>query len=191
MISLDLARRLKFKLNSQKRIKVLGLGDIPSYITSRAPIKIILEWRVVYVMDVWVTTIGEGVDVLLGIDFMCSTGVRLGIREGMVGLPDEESILMYVYTIRNREYRDIPVCPLRGLHLRPGEHANVAIQYGQCRQLQDVTIQENTLSAKARVCQEAYEQMLWDAAPLAVMVPQYKWPTKLLVRPKEPERAQV
>ncbi|OWY93495.1 hypothetical protein PHMEG_00037097 [Phytophthora megakarya] len=199
-------------------------------------------------MDVWVMNIGEGVDVRLGMDFMFSAGVRLGIREGMVGLPDEESTLMYGYTIRRREYRDIPVCPLRGFHLRPGEHANVAIRYGQCRPLQDVVwagrgeqwvtqivygarswtvaikvvnvsdrdcwikprtpvariaeygnipivgqviIQENTLSAKARVRQEAYEQMLRDVAPPAVMVPKYKWPTKLLVRPREPERAQV
>ncbi|OWZ06769.1 hypothetical protein PHMEG_00020933 [Phytophthora megakarya] len=192
-------------------------------------------------MDVCVTNIGEGVDVLLGMDFMFSAGVRLGIREGMVGLPDEESILI-----------DIPVCPLRGLHLRPGVHANVPIRYGQCRPLHDVVteivygarswavaikvvnvsdrdgwieprtpvaqiveygnipivghfvrpglrsymewqqiIQENTLSAKARVRQEAYEQMLRDAAPPAVMVPKYKWPTKLLVRSREPERAQV
>ncbi|OWY96145.1 hypothetical protein PHMEG_00033668 [Phytophthora megakarya] len=182
-------------------------------------------------------------------DFMFNAEVRLGIREGMVGLPDEESILMYGYTVRRRIYRNILVCPLRGLHLRPGEHANVAIRYGQCRPLQDVVwagrggqwvtqivygarswvvaikvvnvsdrycwiesrtpvariaeygdipivgqfvrpglrrymewqqiIQENTLSAKARVRQEAYEQMLRDAAPPAVMVP------------KEPERAQV
>ncbi|OWZ06347.1 hypothetical protein PHMEG_00021410 [Phytophthora megakarya] len=124
-----LARTLKIKFNSQKPIK--GLGGVPSYITSSAQIKITLGWRVVYVMDVWVTNIGEGVDVLLGMDFMFSAGVRLGIREGMVGLPDEEFILMNGYTVRRREYRDIPVCPLRGLHLRPGEHASVAIRYGQ------------------------------------------------------------
>ncbi|OWY91721.1 reverse transcriptase, partial [Phytophthora megakarya] len=52
-------------------------------------------------------------------------------------------------------------------------------------------IQENTLSVKARMRQEAYEQMLQDVAPPAVMVPKYKWPTKLLARPREPERAQV
>ncbi|OWZ01251.1 Aspartic protease [Phytophthora megakarya] len=165
---------------------------------------------------------------------------------------------MYGYTIRRREYRDIPVCPLRELHLRPGEHANVVIRYGQCHPLQDVVwagrgdqwviqivygarsdksgqrfgprllnraydtrctdcgvweyphswtvrtswvtkvhgmakqiIQENTLSAKARARQEAYEQMLRDAAPPAVVVPKYKWPTKLLVRTREPERGQV
>ncbi|OWZ11498.1 Aspartic protease [Phytophthora megakarya] len=46
-------------------------------------------------------------------------------------------------------------------------------------------IQENTLSAKARMRQEAYEQRLRDVAPPAVVTPQYKWPTKLLVRPKK------
>ncbi|OWY96101.1 hypothetical protein PHMEG_00033722, partial [Phytophthora megakarya] len=45
-----------------KRIKVSGLGGVPSYIPSSAQIKITLGWRVVYVMDVWVTNIGEGVD---------------------------------------------------------------------------------------------------------------------------------
>ncbi|OWZ06530.1 hypothetical protein PHMEG_00021207 [Phytophthora megakarya] len=52
MISWDLAHRLKIKLNPQKRIKVSGLGDVPSYITSSAQIKITLGWRVVYVMEV-------------------------------------------------------------------------------------------------------------------------------------------
>ncbi|OWZ17568.1 hypothetical protein PHMEG_0008484 [Phytophthora megakarya] len=180
-----------------------------------------------YGMDVWVTIIGEGVGVHLGMDFVFSAGVRLLIRNGMG------------YTIRKREYRDIPVCPLRGLNLRPGEHANVVIRYGQCRRgdlwvtqivygarsgavaIKEVNvsdrecwidprtpvariaeygnilivgpfiIQENTLFAKARMRQEVYEQMLREAAPPAVMVPKYKWPTKLLVRPREPERAQV
>ncbi|OWZ19004.1 hypothetical protein PHMEG_0006811 [Phytophthora megakarya] len=44
MISLDLARRIKIKLNSQNRIKVSGVGGVSSYITSSAQIKIILGW---------------------------------------------------------------------------------------------------------------------------------------------------
>ncbi|OWZ10211.1 LOW QUALITY PROTEIN: Aspartic protease [Phytophthora megakarya] len=59
-------------------------------------------------------------------------------------------------------------------------------EYGDIPIVGQFIIQENTLSAKAR---EAYEQMLRDAAPPAVMVP--KWPTMLLVRPKGPERAPV
>ncbi|OWZ07761.1 hypothetical protein PHMEG_00019812 [Phytophthora megakarya] len=174
-------------------------------------------------------------------DFMCSAGVF--VKEWWISRM-KNLFLMYGYTMRKREYRNISVCPLRGLHLRPGKHANVAIRYGRCRPLQDVVwagrgdqwvtqivygarswavaiklvnvsdrdcwiesrapvariaeygnipivgqfvrsglrrymkwqqiIQENTLSAKARVRQEAYEQMLRDAVPPAVVAPQYK-----------------
>ncbi|OWY91314.1 hypothetical protein PHMEG_00040153, partial [Phytophthora megakarya] len=250
MISLDLARRLKIKLNSQKRIKVSGLGGVPSYITSSAQIKITLGWRVVYVMDVWVTNIGEEVDVHLGMDFMFSAGVRLGICEGMVGLPDEESILI-IETFRSAPFEDC-ICDMENMQMWPSDMDNVTrskMSYGQDEVIggspklsmahwavaikvvnvsdrdcwieprtpvariaeygnipivgqfvrpglrrymewQQI-IQENTVSAKARMRQEVYEQMLQDAAPPAVMVPKYKWPTKLLARPREPERAQV
>ncbi|OWY95662.1 hypothetical protein PHMEG_00034274 [Phytophthora megakarya] len=200
MISLDLARRLKIKLNSQKQ--------------KRIKIKITLGWRVVYVMDVWVTNIGVGVGVLLGMDFMFSAGVCLGIREGMVGLPDEESILMYGYTIRRRISQSAPfedcIYDLEYMQTCPSDMDSVArskMLYGQDEETNgspklftahdhgplgalgyegiwnwQQIIQENTLSAKARVRQEAYEQMLRDATPPAVMVPKYKWPTELLVR---------
>ncbi|GMF50470.1 unnamed protein product [Phytophthora fragariaefolia] len=41
-----------------------------------------------------VANIGEGVDVLLGMNFMYSAGVRLCAREGLVKLPDEETVLL-------------------------------------------------------------------------------------------------
>ncbi|OWY93223.1 hypothetical protein PHMEG_00037458, partial [Phytophthora megakarya] len=116
MISLDLARRLKIKLNAQKRIKVSGLMGVPSYIPSSAQIKITLGWQVVLVMDIWVTNIGEGVDVLLGMDFMFSAGVRLGIREGM-SAPFEDCI-----------------CDLENMQTWPSDMDNVArskMSYGQ------------------------------------------------------------
>ncbi|OWZ12195.1 hypothetical protein PHMEG_00014678 [Phytophthora megakarya] len=136
MISLDLARRLKIKLNSQKRIKVSGLGSVPSYITSSyitssAQIKITLGWRVVYVMDVWVTNIGEGVDVLLGMDFTFSAGVRLGISEGMVCLPDEESILIGISQFA--PFEDC-ICDLENMQMWPSDMDNAArskMSYGQ------------------------------------------------------------
>ncbi|POM68104.1 Hypothetical protein PHPALM_15780 [Phytophthora palmivora] len=135
MISLDLARRLTLKLNSQKRIKVSGLGGVPTYITASTQIKITLGRRVVYILDVWVNNIEEGVDVLLGMDFMYSAGVRLCIREGTVALPDEESVLMYGYIVRRHRERNIPITPLQDVHLRPGEHVNVKIRYGECQPL--------------------------------------------------------
>ncbi|POM59752.1 LOW QUALITY PROTEIN: hypothetical protein PHPALM_31470 [Phytophthora palmivora] len=121
-------RRLKLKFNSQKRIKVSGLGGVPTYITASTQVKITLGRRVVYILDVWITNIGEGVDVLLGMDFMYSAGVRLCIREGTVALPDEESVLMYSDMVRKHRERNIPITPLQDVHLRPGEHVNVKIR---------------------------------------------------------------
>ncbi|POM61193.1 reverse transcriptase [Phytophthora palmivora] len=138
MISLGLARRLKLKLNSQKRIKVSGLGGVPTYITASTQIKVTLGRRVVYILDVGVTNIGEGVDALLGMDFMYSAGVRLCIHEGTVTLPDEESVLMYGYMVRKHRERNIPITSLQDVHLRPGEHVNVKIRYGECQPLRDV-----------------------------------------------------
>ncbi|OWY97497.1 hypothetical protein PHMEG_00031956 [Phytophthora megakarya] len=183
-------------------------------------------------MDVWVTNIGEGVGVLLGMDFMFSAGVRLGIREGM-SVPFEDRICdpenmqiwssdmdsvarskmlcgqdegisgspklftahapIKVVNVSGRDCWFEPMTP----DARISEYGNIPIvgqfarpglrRYMEWQQI----IQNNTLSAKARVRQEAYEQMLRDAAPPAVLVPKYKWPTKLLVRPKEPEQAQA
>ncbi|POM66127.1 Reverse transcriptase [Phytophthora palmivora] len=121
---------LKLKLNSQKRIKVSGLGGVPTYITASTQIKVTLGRRVVYILDVWVTNIGEGVDVLLRMDIMYSAGVRLCIREGTMALPDEESVLMYGYMVRKHRDRNVPITPLQDVHLRPGEHVNVKIRSG-------------------------------------------------------------
>ncbi|ETO85552.1 hypothetical protein F444_00789 [Phytophthora nicotianae P1976] len=100
MMSLNLARRLKLKLSSHKQIRVSGLGGVPTYISTSARVKLTLGPRVVYILELWVANIGEGVDVLLGMDFMFSAGVRLGIREGLVRLPNEENLLMYDKTIK-------------------------------------------------------------------------------------------
>jgi hypothetical protein len=97
-----------------------------------------LGHRVVYILEHWVTNIGEGVDALLGMDFMVRAGVRLCIRDGLVVLPDEETVLMYGDVIRKRPALDISVCSPDGLHLRPGESASVRIRYGQANPLRDV-----------------------------------------------------
>ncbi|OWZ12868.1 hypothetical protein PHMEG_00013904 [Phytophthora megakarya] len=95
MISLDLARKLKLKLNRQNQVKVSGSQEI----TASAAVKITLGSRVVYIME-WVANIGEGLDVLLGMDFM--------FRAGSV---------------------DLPVMSPENLYLMPGEYAVVRIQY--------------------------------------------------------------
>ncbi|KAE9024012.1 hypothetical protein PF011_g3701 [Phytophthora fragariae] len=138
MISLDLARRLQLTLSSHQQIKVSGLGGVPTYISSSTQVKVTLGHRVVYVLDLWVTNIGEDVDVLLGMDFMFSAGVRLCIREGLVILPDEESILMYGEVVQRRQGLDLPIKAPTGLHLRSGESATVRIRYGQSNPETDV-----------------------------------------------------
>ncbi|OWZ15925.1 hypothetical protein PHMEG_00010348, partial [Phytophthora megakarya] len=79
IMSLDLARRLKLKLRTHRQIKVSGLGVVTTYITTYARVKITLGRSVVYVLNIWVGNIGESVDVLLGLDFSHSAGVRLCI----------------------------------------------------------------------------------------------------------------
>ncbi|OWZ14028.1 hypothetical protein PHMEG_00012556 [Phytophthora megakarya] len=94
IISLDLARRLQLKLRTHRQIKVSGLGEVTTYINTHARVKITLGWSVVYVLNIWVGNIGEGVDVLLGMNFRHSAGARLCIREDLVKLPDEETVVI-------------------------------------------------------------------------------------------------
>ncbi|OWZ11252.1 hypothetical protein PHMEG_00015746 [Phytophthora megakarya] len=56
-------------------------------------------------MELWVANVGEGLVVLLGMDFMLRAGVQVCIREGLVQLPGEESILMYDDTVKSRHQK--------------------------------------------------------------------------------------
>ncbi|GMF36860.1 unnamed protein product [Phytophthora fragariaefolia] len=68
-MSLDLARRLKLGLKFCKQLRVSGLGGAPTIIAATTEVKITLGPQVVYIMELWVTNIGEGVDVLMGMNF--------------------------------------------------------------------------------------------------------------------------
>jgi predicted aspartyl protease len=70
MIGLDLARRFKLKLRMRDPIRVSGLGGVPTHISASARIKITIGPRIVYIMSVYVASVGEGVEVLLGMNFM-------------------------------------------------------------------------------------------------------------------------
>ncbi|OWY90242.1 hypothetical protein PHMEG_00041721 [Phytophthora megakarya] len=138
IVSLDLARRLSLKIRTHRQIKVSGLGGIPTYISAHACIKITLGREVVYIQVVWIGNIGEGVDVLLRMNFMYSAGVRLCIREGLVKLPDEENVMMYDDVPRKRRGLELPVGAKENLYLRPGEAAVVKIEYGQTNPQREV-----------------------------------------------------
>ncbi|EGZ06997.1 hypothetical protein PHYSODRAFT_529835, partial [Phytophthora sojae] len=139
MISLDHARRLKLKFRTlPEPIRVSGLGGAPTNITSYTRVKITLGFRVVYVMSVWLANIGEGLEVLLGMNFMYAAGVRLSVQEILVQLPDEETIVMCDGPRRDKMGLDLPVTPDEGINLRPGEHAIVKVRYGQSIPQRDV-----------------------------------------------------
>ncbi|OWZ07366.1 reverse transcriptase [Phytophthora megakarya] len=166
IMSLDLARRLKLKLRTHRQIKVSGLGGVTTYITTHARVKITLGWSVVYVLNIWVGNIGEGVDVLLGMIFMHSAGVRLCIREGLVKLPDEETVVMYDDNPKSRDM-DLPVCPEESIHLRPGQDAIVRIRYGQSNPQRELVWAGR---GKNRVTKALYSTRSWATAVKVVNV---------------------
>jgi len=128
IMSLDLARRLKFKLRYGYKLRVTGMGDVPTYVTAQARIKLTLGVRVVYVMDIWVGNIGGGVDCLLGIDFMVAAGVRLCAREGVVRLPDEESLLLVGGPEVDHVGLEVDISLNEGVDLAPGDSVIVRVR---------------------------------------------------------------
>ncbi|POM57831.1 Hypothetical protein PHPALM_37610 [Phytophthora palmivora] len=109
------------RLKSHKQTKVSGMGGVPACIGASAQVKITLGSRVVYLLDVWVANIGEGIEVLLGMSFMFAAGVRIDIREGLVTLPDEETIVMCGWNPEERLVVDMPVETTSSWCLAPGE----------------------------------------------------------------------
>ncbi|KAH7465949.1 uncharacterized protein KRP23_11926 [Phytophthora ramorum] len=131
IVSLDLARKLGLKLRKHKQMKVSGMGGVPTYISASAQVKITLGPRVMYILDVWIANIGEGINMLLGVGFMYGAGIRISVREGLVTLPDEETIVMCGWSSQRRLGVDLPIHAQRYMYLRSGEDSVVRIQYGQ------------------------------------------------------------
>jgi hypothetical protein len=129
IVSFGFARKIGLRLKAHKQSRVSGMGRVPTYIGVSAQVKITLGQRVVYILDVWVANIGEGIDVLLGMSFMFAAGLRISVREGLVTLPDKEFVVMCGWTTEDRLRIDLPVEPQHNLYLRPGKIAVVRIQY--------------------------------------------------------------
>lgn len=130
ILSLDLARRLKLSLDHRHRLRVNGIGGVTTHITAKAAVKITLGRDVVYFADLWVGNIGEGVECLLGMDFMVAAGVRLCALEGSVHLPDEERIPLVPPDGRPRVGAKIPICNVDDLYVGPGDSVDIPIIYG-------------------------------------------------------------
>ncbi|EGZ11975.1 hypothetical protein PHYSODRAFT_369736, partial [Phytophthora sojae] len=131
IVSFDLARKLGLTLKSHKQTKVSGIGGVPTYIGASAQVKITLGSRVIYLLDVWIANIGEGIEVLLGMSFMFAAGVRISVREGLVTLPDEEAIMMCGWTPEDRLGVDMPVETTGSWYLAPGESKREVVWAGR------------------------------------------------------------
>ncbi|EGZ09518.1 hypothetical protein PHYSODRAFT_522089 [Phytophthora sojae] len=131
ILSPDLARRLKLKLTSHAGLKVKGMGGVITYIRSRTRVKLTLGMRVVYVLDMWVGNIGDGVACLLGMDFMKAAGVRLWAREQLAKLPNEEDIPLVGEKEVPRYILVVPICVREPVYLAPGDSIIVPVRYGQ------------------------------------------------------------
>ncbi|GMF19437.1 unnamed protein product [Phytophthora fragariaefolia] len=167
MMSLDLARRLKLRFKFCKRLRVSGLGGVPTIITATTEVKLTLGLCVVYIMELWVANIGEGVDVLLGMNFMYSAGVRLCAREGLVKLPDEETVLL--------AGRAVP----HGTWSGPGSHSeNVPVPWSR-----RISRHPDRLRPEeVRKREERLAQLRRVSEPPWVRAPEYQWPKILMVR---------
>ncbi|KAE9287344.1 hypothetical protein PR003_g26075, partial [Phytophthora rubi] len=78
-----------------------------------------------------VGNIGGDVECLLGMDFMIAAGVRLCVREGVVRLPDEESLLMVGGPDIEHIGLEIPVRIPEATYLQPGRSVVVPVKYAQ------------------------------------------------------------
>ena len=120
ILSLRLAQELGLKLSFGQQLKVKGLGDVMSKVTARAHVKITLGISVVYYMDIWCGNIGEGLDCLLGMDFLVAAGVRLSAGDGTVRLPDEESIPLLAPGPRPRLPEQVTIVNSEDLYIPVG-----------------------------------------------------------------------
>ncbi|OWZ05041.1 LOW QUALITY PROTEIN: hypothetical protein PHMEG_00022942, partial [Phytophthora megakarya] len=123
IISLDLSRRLKLRVEPRGELLLNGIDGVKTKVTNKCRAKITLGHRVVYTLDVWVGNIGQGIDVLLGMNFMVAAGVRLCAHEREVVLPDEERILIVGGPKRSHLGRTIDV----SIHETPGDSKYIPI----------------------------------------------------------------
>uniref|UniRef100_M4C0Z0 Uncharacterized protein n=1 Tax=Hyaloperonospora arabidopsidis (strain Emoy2) TaxID=559515 RepID=M4C0Z0_HYAAE len=77
---------------NDKQIDVQFIGKSKVFTTSRATVKINLEWEVVYEFEVRIMPHHAGVDLILGTDFMIPAGIRLDLFNATAKLPDEIAI---------------------------------------------------------------------------------------------------
>ena len=99
-------------------------------VTARTNAKLALGKSVVYFADLWCGNIGEGIQCLLGMDFMVRAGVRLSAYDGAVRLPDKETVPLVSAGPRPLLTKRVSVASAEDLYVAPGMSARVPVVYG-------------------------------------------------------------
>ena len=94
IMNTSLARKLGLLKYARKdaELRVQGISDLGLHMNGRIDIKITLGHSIVYFYEVWISDHHAGVDLLLGVDFLMSAGIRLDLYLGRATLPDEVRI---------------------------------------------------------------------------------------------------
>ena len=108
--------------HTNTNLQVQGISNEALQMAGKIKIKITLMQTIVYFYEVWISDHHAGVDLLLGVDFLMSAGIRLDLYSGRAILPDEIRVpLLNIKDAReNNSARRIMVGPVEDLTIAPG-----------------------------------------------------------------------
>ncbi|KAG3001559.1 hypothetical protein PC120_g20206 [Phytophthora cactorum] len=123
--------RLRAVPNHGRSIDVQGIGKGTLTTKRRVLVKVTLEGRLEYELEMWVLPHNAGVDVVLGMDFMIPAGVRLDLYRSTAMLPGETTLTL----LKSKKmeatpvgHREVPCRSPRGLRVEAHGCADFSLQ---------------------------------------------------------------
>jgi ribonuclease HI len=132
VLSTRLARRLGLLKHVRKdhTLNIQGISDKKVSVEGQLEVKITLGMNNVYVYTVWISDHQDTSELILGVDFLMSAGIRLDLYAGRALLPDEICISLnnVADTSENRSASRIMVSPANTMLVGVGETKCFRIQ---------------------------------------------------------------
>ncbi|OWZ02777.1 LOW QUALITY PROTEIN: hypothetical protein PHMEG_00025600 [Phytophthora megakarya] len=94
------ARKVGCNFDTSQKQECVGIGDNVYTTEGRTKIKITLAGYLVYFFDIWVGDL-SGQNAILGMDFMVPAGIRMGLADGSMRLPDDLMVRLYGEKVRS------------------------------------------------------------------------------------------
>ncbi|GMF46651.1 unnamed protein product [Phytophthora fragariaefolia] len=116
ILDVGFARKAGCYIDDSQELECEGVGKNPYMGNGRTRVKHTLAGSLVYSFDVWIGPPTGGQDLILGMDFMVPTGVRLDLADGSPSLPDE---------IRIQLAGQRPLYGENVLQVKLGDHCNL------------------------------------------------------------------